>query len=202
MPTVEKEIALSPVLLEDMHLKIEGVTPLLMNKFSDREKQEMVNKQLRKTKQKSARDIELEIEEKIHRLPDETIGFPSSGFKKAMVEAAPYLTGLNMKLAKGCFNILGELVPIEYREQKINEAVVKIGKGRDKIAMVRFRPEFGGWSCILHIRYNVNQISPEQIVNLANLAGFHIGVGDWTPQHNGQYGMFRIAINDKKEKER
>lgn len=187
-----KEVVISPVNLEDMFFGIEGVTPLLMNKFSDREKKDMVDHQTKKTREKKARNIEEEIEEKIHRLSDGTVGFPATGFKKAMTESAPYLTGMNKKLAKGAFFVLGNLVPIEYKKQQINEATVKIGKG---ITMVRFRPEFDGWSCSLHIRYNANQISAEQIVNLANLAGFHIGVGDWTPQHSGQNGMFRVVSN-------
>lgn len=187
-----KEVVISPVKLEDIFLGIEGVTPLLMNKFSDREKREIVDKQMKKTREKKARNIEEEIAEKIHRLPDGRVGFPATGFKKAMTESAPYLTGMNKKLAKGAFFVLGNLVPIEYKEQRINEATVKIGRN---ITMVRYRPEFDGWSCKLHIRYNANQISPEQIVNLANLAGFHIGVGDWTPQHDGQNGMFRVVAN-------
>lgn len=188
------EVALSPVMLENMGIEIEGVTPLLMNKFSDREKKNMLDVQLKKTREKKARDIEGEIEEKIHRLPDGAVGFPATGFKKAMTEASPYLVGMNKKLSKGSFFVLGNLVPIDFEEQKTNEATVRLS-GRGSVAMIRFRPEFNNWSCTLDIRYNANQISPEQIVNLANLAGFHIGVGDWTPQHGGQYGMFKVKTN-------
>jgi len=35
-------------------------------------------------------------------------------------------------------------------------------------------------------------ITPEQVVGLIKLAGFHIGIGGWTPQHHGNYGMFTI----------
>lgn len=195
-----EEITISPVKLEDIYLKLDGVTSLLMNKFSDREKKDMVDKQLKRTKEKKARDINGEIEEKIHRLPDGSVGFPTSGFKKAFVEAAPYLTGMNKKLAKGAFFVLGSLAPIEFKEQIVNEATVRLS-GRGNVAMVRYRPEFVDWSCIVHIRYNANQISPEQVVNLANLAGFHIGVGDWTPQHSGSYGMFEVAVNGGKGNE-
>ncbi len=190
------EIKLSPVKLEAMAIEIEGLTPLLMNRFSDIEKEKILAKQVKKTKEKKARDIEEEISEKIHRLPDGTIGFPSLGFKKAMTEAAPYLTGMNKKLARGAFYVLGDMVPIQFKEQKINTTRVKIAGG---ITTIRFRPEFDSWSCVLNIRYNANQISPEQIVNLANVAGFHIGVGDWTPQHNGQYGMFQVRAHGRKE---
>lgn len=194
----EREVVISPVSVENMYLELKGETPLLMNKFADREKKDMLDKQLKKTREKKARDIEQEVEEKIHRTPDGKPGFPATGFKKAMTESAPYLTGMDKKLAKGAFFILGNLVPIEYEKMVVNEATVKLS-GRGSVSMVRFRPEFVNWSCKLLIRYNANQISPEQIVNLANLAGFHIGVGDWTPQHGGQYGMFKVVANDGKE---
>lgn len=197
---VQKEerrtVSISPVVVEDMCLELKGVTALLMNKFADREKKAMVDVQLKKTQEKKARNIEQEIEEKIHRMPDGKVGFPATGFKKAMTESAPYLTGMNKKLAKGAFLVLGSLVLIKYEKMVVSEERVKIGNG---ITMIRFRPEFVNWSCTLDIRYNANQISPEQIVNLANLAGFHIGVGDWTPQHSGQYGLFKVAVNGGKE---
>jgi len=194
----EEVVRLEPVKLKTISIAIEGITPLLMNKFSDSQKEEMMDKHLHRTKQKAARDIEKEVEERIHRLPDGRVGFPSIGFKKAMVEVAPYLQGMNKKLAKGAFFIKGDLVPIEYDEMVVNEAVVRLS-GAGRVAQVRYRPQFNNWRCVLHIQYNANQISPEQIVNLANLAGFHIGVGDWTPQHDGQYGMFMVAT--KKEED-
>jgi hypothetical protein len=30
-------------------------------------------------------------------------------------------------------------------------------------------------------------------MNLLNTAGFAVGVGEWRPEKDGQYGMFRVA---------
>lgn len=190
----ETVIELDPVQTMHMELKIVGTSPLLMHKFSDSAKADMVSKQIGVTREKKKRDIKTEMEEAIHRLPDGTVGFPASGFKKAMVETAPYLKSMNKKLAKGSFFIMAEsnLVPIEYKEQVQNEATVKLATG---VSMVRYRPEFREWVCVLKIMYNANQLSPQQIINMANVAGFHIGVGEWTPQHDGSYGMFTVATN-------
>ena len=213
-----EEVVISPIQLGNMDLALSGDSSLIMNRFSEREKQAMVNKQTKTTTERKSRNLKEEVYEKIHRLPTGNVGFPVVGFKKAMVEAAPYLTGMNKKLAKGAFLVLGEgndLVPITFdntealnmRGEPIdpglkgmltNVATVKLS-GPGSVSMVRFRPEFTNWSCILHIRYNTSQISVGQIVNLANLAGFHIGIGDWTPQHNGQHGMFHVELNGHKE---
>jgi hypothetical protein len=35
-------------------------------------------------------------------------------------------------------------------------------------------------------------LQPSQIVNLAQLAGFHIGLCEWRPQKKGDYGRFTV----------
>jgi len=172
-------------------LKLKGTTSLLMNKFTDKAKESMVARQVKQTRQKEARDIQSEVEQAIHRMPNGDIGFPSCGFKKAMVEAAVYLDGLDKKLVKGSIQIPGNLIKINFKKQVVNEAVVRLG-GFTRKAMVRYRPEFQEWSCELPILFNSAQISLQQLVQLANTAGFHIGVGEWTPQRSGSYGMFEV----------
>jgi len=187
-------VYISPIDKASFNLKVEGETPLLMHKFSDVSKQGLLDKQAGKSVERHKRtkeEIAKEVEACIHRMPDGKVGFPASGFKKAMVEAATgkLLQGMNGKLAKGSFFIIGNLVPIKYKRQTVNEAIGRIGRN---IPMVVFRPEFDGWSTELLVRYNRSQITVQQIVALANLAGFHIGVGDWRPQCNGTYGMFKV----------
>lgn len=198
MKKTKMEVSVNPIEVKSFDLPLDGVTPLLMNKFSEEAKKEMVDKQtMTGSKEKKARDIDSEVDAAVHLLPDGRVGFPASGFKKSMVEVAPYIDGLNKKLSKGAFFIMAEdndLVPIEFKKQVTNESVVRLS-GVGRVAMVRYRPEFRDWSAKLKIRYNNSQISASQIVALANLAGFHIGVGEWTPQHSGNYGMFEVGGN-------
>jgi len=187
----KKVIQLEPIKIKNMRLDLQGTSPLLMNRFSEKKQQEIIDKQMKKTKQKEARNPQEEVKEKIHYDEDGNVSFPSAGFKKAMVESAPYLEGLDKKMARGSFFIKGQFVPIKYSKMVVNQATVRLS-GMGRVASIAFRPEFRDWSCVLVIDYNSSQISPEQIVNLANLAGFHIGVGEWTPQHSGNFGMFAI----------
>ncbi len=46
---------------------------------------------------------------------------------------------------------------------------------------IRFRPEYRDWSMEFCVVFNSRAISPEQIVNLVNIAGFGIGIGEWRP---------------------
>ena len=176
-----------------MQLRVVGETSLLQEKMSDRIREQLKNIVTGKGKEKNKnRDLDKEVEEKIHRNSKGDVCFPTSGFKKAMVEAAPYLDGLDKKKAKGSFFILGELAPIKYKKMVTNKAVGR-DSGINRAPREIWRPEFQDWSCLLTVKYNEQQITPAQIVELAKLAGFHIGVGSWTPQHSGQYGMFSVA---------
>lgn len=187
------QIKVAPIKIATMNLKIKGETSMLQEKMSEKIREQLKNMVEGKGKEKNKnRDLEQEVKDKIHKNSKGEVSFPTSGFKKAMVEASPYLDGMDKKKAKGSFFILGELVPIKYSKQTVNKAVGR-DSGINRAPREIWRPEFHDWSCILTIKYNENQITPQQIVELAKLAGFHIGVGSWTPQHNGQYGMFTVA---------
>lgn len=194
MATKTQEVSIKPIEIANFDLKIVGITPLLMEKMSNKIREQLKDLVTGKGKEKKkVRNFEEEVKDKIHRDPKGNIGFPASGFKKAMVEAAPYLEGMDKKKAKGSFFIIGDLqgdlVPIKFKRQVTNEAMGR-DSGINRAPREIWRPEFQDWSAVLKIRYNNGQISPNQIVELCKLAGFHIGVGSWTPQHGGSYGQF------------
>jgi hypothetical protein len=56
------------------------------------------------------------------------------------------------------------------------------------------RNAFYDWSCELIIEYNQNNLSAEQIINVLNWAGFHIGVGAFRKERTGNFGAFKVKI--------
>jgi hypothetical protein len=188
----KKSISTDTIQLGEFIAKIKGTTPLLMERMPPETMQGMINKMEGKgADKKKIKDFNAEIENKIHRNEKGEVGFPAGGFKKAMVEAAPYLDDMDKKLARSIV-VVGDLVKINYKSQIINKAIGK-DSGIKKSPRPIWRPQFNDWSCDLLIRYNGKLITPQQIIGLIKLAGFHIGVGGWTPQHNGSYGMFTVA---------
>lgn len=73
----------------------------------------------------------------------------------------------------------------------MRQDMVRVGMGT---ADVRFRGEFTAWATTLSVTYNAKSLSPEQIVNLFNLAGFGVGVGEWRPEKDGSYGRFHVEV--------
>lgn len=140
------------------------------------------------------------------RLRRPRYGFPSVGFKASAVTAGTSVAGLTKVAARQAFHILGEdvdvkgvfegtksrhnLVRILGGAPAMREDTVKVGMGGSDL---RYRGEFADWHARLLVRYNANVLSESQILNLINVAGFAVGVGEWRPERDGMNGMFHVA---------
>jgi len=82
---------------------------------------------------------------------------------------------------------------LEYKEMKSNTSSGR-DSSRNRTPIEITRPMFVGWKCILPVQFDGNVINQEQIINLINYAGWHIGVGAWRPQNMGTYGRFEVDI--------
>lgn len=190
-----------------MEVAVVGDSPLIVHAWSEKAKKEMLDKQMKKAKSaKEAKDPKADFEAAMYRLADGGYGFPSVAFKNAAVAAGTSVAGLTKIQARQAFHILGEdadiqgafegsksrvnLVRIEGGKPSMREDMVRVGMGT---ADLRYRPEFSEWHAKLLVRYNANVLSESQILNLLNVAGFAVGVGEWRPEKDGQYGCFHVA---------
>jgi hypothetical protein len=178
-----------------MKITLVGDSSLICHAWSKKAKEEMLSKQMKKAKQaKEAKDPQRDYEESLYKLPDGGFGFPAVAFKSAAVDACSHIANITKVEARGAFHIMGDMVKIE-GDPNPREDMVRIGMGT---ADIRYRGEFRKWKVQFDVRYNVNVISPEQILNLFNTAGFAIGVGEWRPQKDGSFGMFHVATEGDK----
>ncbi len=191
MKKVEQIIELPRIDVKLMTLRLEGDSPLICHAWSDKAKRVMLDKQMKKARQmKKAKDPKQDFKNSLYPHHDGGYGFPAVAFKAAAVNSCTFLDGVTKVLARGAFHVVGELVKIEGSRPTPREDMVRIAMGT---ADIRYRGEFRKWSVRLQIRYNASVISPEQITNLFNTAGFAIGVGEWRPQKGGSFGMFHVA---------
>lgn len=180
---------------------LNGLSPLIVHKFSEKSRKEIEDKQQKKAK--GAKEVRVPrneylasfymLEGTTPETPDAVYGVPASAFKNAAVDACTFVDGMTKVEARGAFHVIadeGPLVKItDHSAPTMREDTVRIGMGTLDL---RYRPEFAEWSVTLGIRYNHAAISPDQIVNLFNLAGFSIGIGEWRPQRDGMNGMFEV----------
>lgn len=196
----QQAIEIKRLNVKHAEIDLVGDSPLIVHAWSPEARSEMLATQMKKAKgPKKAKDPEADYKGCFYFLPDGTPGFPVIAFKAAAVNAAiRFSDGMKGTEVKGSFHIDGELVPIQGKPQ-MREDMVRVGMGK---ADIRYRPEFKTWRVSLPVRFNADAISLEQIVNLFNLAGFGVGVGEWRPEKDGIYGMFHVATEEDGKKVR
>lgn len=221
MATAKKTelVEIKPIEMCTVEVTLVGDTPLIMHAWSEKAKRMMLEAQQGKAKGKK-KDVKNPVDDFIQSLywltekPDTTgkteeeceelftqavengarFGFPVTAFKQAAISTAYRMGWTKDKMSmRGVFFIdtdFGDMTEIISDSPEMREDMVKIGKG---IADIRYRGELKNWRTTFRIKYNVNgQYSLENILNVLNAGGIVCGVGEWRPEHDGQFGMFHI----------
>ena len=206
---VEKtEVVIPAIDIRLATIKIVGDSPLIMHAWSDKAKQMILDKQMKKAKSKG-HDAKNPVEDFINSMywmsgkptayTEEAFAeaiengakfcFPTTAFKASAVSAA-YRAGVtkNMVTMNGAFHIDGEFTEI-HGIPHIREDMVRIAMGGTDI---RFRGQFDEWSTIFTAKYNAAVLSLEQLINMFNLGGFACGLGEWRPEKGGTFGMYHV----------
>lgn len=189
-------------------ITVVGDSPLIVHKWSEKAKKEILDKQMKKAKTKGheAKDPVADFIDSLYWLDGEPeqkdeagfadavqngarFGFPSVAFKAAAV-AAGYRSGVTKDKVSmnAAFHLDGEYVELQ-GVPEMREDMVRVGMGT---ADIRYRGEFKDWRAIFEVKYNASAISLEQLVNLFNLGGFACGLGEWRPEKGGAFGMFHV----------
>jgi len=218
--TTSAAFVLPPLNRQRIDAVIVGDAPLIVHAWSEKAKKQMLAKQVKKAQMaKEAKDPDADFLQSLYTIKDDGgFGFPSVAIKDAMVTACTSIGGVTKVAARQAFRVVGEqalvngahpglvmrqdLVLILGSEPEMREDMVRIGMGT---ADIRYRGQFWPWCMQLHIVHNADLLSGEQILNLLNVAGFGVGIGEWRPERNGQHGIFHVADSDeikhlKKEK--
>lgn len=201
--TVTEEAIVVPAIdLKVATITLNGTTPLLVNAFGEKSRVEMLEKQMKGAKRaKEARNPQAEYEASLYKMPGtkEKYGVPVGGIKNAAVSACRFVDGVKMTVAKGAFHVLDEtgtgLIPIDGSAPVMDERICRIGTFGNKVAITRFRGRFDKWSVKFKVQYNARMISPAQLVNLFDNAGFAVGLCEFRPEKSGSLGMFEVARN-------
>ena len=183
--------------IETVSFDVFGTQPMIQHKWSEKAKKQMLDKQMKKaTKGREPKNPEQDFYDSLYlcsdgKHPKGPYGFPAVGFKSSAVRAAKQVEGMTMTDAKAWFYVIpddGDLVRIYGPPPVIREDMVKIQQTTD----IRFRGQFNEWRVTLNVRYNMDQISSEQLLNLFELAGFSCGVGEWRMERGGTFGTFTL----------
>lgn len=183
-------IEIPEIRLKQMLVTIEGKTPLITNRFGERARRQIEDKQQKKAKgAREAREPEAEFADALHMLPGGKHGFPAVGLKKALVVAGGRFADEKMTHLRGIINIMSDIIEILGAKPTMRSDMVRLKNG---VASIAYRPQFFPWSMEIPVIYNASMIGSAQLLNLFQIAGFSVGVGAWRPECNGVYGQFVI----------
>lgn len=190
-----------------MLVLIEGISPLVVHRFSDKASKAIKDKHTGRKRPGSleARDPQLEYEEAFHRLENGAPGFPAGGVKSCIKTACADAEGIAMTQAKRLLWVPGQLaktlasgalLEIKNAKPHIREDMVR-QPPKTGTFVPRWRPEFAkGWQIEVPIVIkDTTVISPESVVNLLARGGLQVGIGEGRPEKDGalDLGMFRVV---------
>lgn len=211
----EAVVTIKPLDIKVVPIKIVGDTPLIVHAWSEKAKKMMLDAQTKatKTKAKEARNPMDEFINSMYWLtpvPESTEdafikainngakwGFPVGAIKQAANSAAYRLGWVkNQMELRGSYFLkteYGDMARIEGDAPEMREDMVRIGMGS---ADLRYRAEYKNWMMNMVLQYNASgNLTIEQIINCVNAGGYSVGIGEWRPERDGDFGRFHVEFN-------
>jgi hypothetical protein len=189
-------IQIDQIAVEVLQVPILGTSPLIVHRFSEKAKRQMLDAMQGRKTPKQAKDPEAEYEAAFYRFNDDTYGFPVVAFKAATVEASRHygkdVTKVGLRqfiFMRGEVGRDGQDLARIDGEPRMREDVVRVGRGGTDL---RYRPEFLEWRTILEVVYVTSALTRSSVLSLIDAAGMTVGVGEWRPEKDGTNGTYRI----------
>lgn len=209
----EEEIIIPSIARREVVVSLEGDSPLLVHRWSEKAKKMILDKQTRRAKT-SGHDLKEPVQDFIDSLywisgePEEKneegflqavssgearFGFPTVAFKNAAIDGAYRRGAIPNKVSmRAAFHVFpADLVEIVSDQPPVmREDMVTVGMG---LPDIRYRGQFDHWSAEMLVSYDTALLSLEQLINMFNLGGFACGVGEWRVEKGGTCGMFHVV---------
>lgn len=214
-------VEIRPLEIKQTKIRIVGDTPLIVHAWSEKAKRMMLEAQQGK-KQGKKKAVRSPLDDFVQaaywlttkpEYPDGAdddiitaafdaaieagarFGFPVTAIKQATQAAAYRLNWTKNQMAmRGALFFASDdqgLVEVVSDTPVMREDMVRIGNGA---ADLRYRPQFNNWHIDLDVQYNEQcGISWENMLNSINAAGFMVGLGEWRPEKDGDFGRFHVA---------
>lgn len=204
-------IVIRPLNFQRLQLKIVGTAPFVQARFSYKAMQQMMNKmaagnQAKGKKVREARDFDEDMKGAMHLSTEAWPGIPASAFRNACISACR-LVGYKMTIAK-----MSVFVEADGLDAVDGIPLVRLNGKHERLDMhcrnstgvcdIRIRPMWREWSATLRLKFDADQFSATDVVNLLGRAGEQVGIGEGRPDSRASaglgWGTFRIANEESK----
>jgi hypothetical protein len=206
----EGVIRIDPIKRRTIEFTLSSLSGYMPHRFGDVQRGMIRSKKEgKKTKNESRmRPFEpaQEAEDATYRLADGRPGVPCSTLRNSLVDAAHKDIGIEKTLVRKAIFIIEDgrdrgrpegaaLIALAGSEPIMREDIVRV-PAKTGSADLRYRYFWAEWSLRVRMEYDADLIRPDDILNLAERAGFGVGIGEWRPQKNGEYGRYMLKRDD------
>jgi hypothetical protein len=188
-PKKDDDVVIKAPNLQTAKVLIRGTSPIVTNAFPQKARNaimetQMAGSQSRKGKKRDPKNFDEVYEGACHYSRQGWLGFSASAIRAASISACR-LVGFKMTLAK-----LSIFVVADGFDRVDGTPLVKITKGKPIKHYMHARPELGGidirvrpqweegWEAVLTMRWDADQFSANDVINLLMRVGQQIGVGE------------------------
>jgi hypothetical protein len=208
MATSKEVVTIAPPNFQRIKLTLVGTAPYMQARFSAKAMQAMMAKHeagstSKKGGKKEPRDFDADFKGAMHISEEGWHGVPAAALRNACIDVCR-MAGFKMTHAK-----MSIFVQADGRDSVDGAPLVRLDaplapervdmatRNATGVADIRVRPMWRDWKLHVTFRYDADQFTQTDVVNLIARAGEQVGIGEGRPyskSSNGLgYGTFQIA---------
>lgn len=187
-------------------IRIVGTSPYMQLKFSEKVKNQIMDKQAAgsvssKGSLKKARDFDADFRAAQHVSDEGWNGIPAPAIRNACIDVCR-MVGYKMTHARMSLFVVPDGFDAESGTPLIRidgdppERVDMHVRNATGVVDIRARPVWRNWSAVVTLRFDADQFTTEDVVNLLSRAGMQVGIGEgrnFSKKSNGiGFGEFAV----------
>lgn len=203
----EEVITISAPNFQRVEVTLIGTAPYMQARFSAKAMQAMMAKMAagstaRKGTKRDPRDFDEDFKQAMHISTDGWVGVPAAALRNACIDVCR-MCGFKMTHAKMSIFVeanghdVVDGAPLVRLDAPEPERVDMATRNATGVADIRVRPMWREWRLNVVLRFDGDQFTASDVINLISRAGEQVGIGEGRPyskSSNGLgYGTFKVA---------
>ena len=184
--------------MKSISIEIDGVTPLLLNRFTDKQQMD-ASGSTRATLIGDRGSPQEQAESKLYVGLDGKLMVPQPNLYRAIIDAGIHfkagrtkVTTQKTSLIPACLEINGLEIPIIHRDPWcVDSRPVRIPATGGRILC--HRPVFHDWKLRFTVEIDTEMMSAKLLRDIFDAAGKRVGLGDFRPACKGPFGKFVVT---------
>lgn len=183
-----------------VNVTIEGISPLICNRFTDEAALDATNGKRGSSASRDRGTPMEQAEKKLYYGADgKTLIVPSPNLLSCLIGGGAFfkngrskITTQRSSLIPSCVSIQEAELPIKHREPwTVDIRAVRIPATGGRV--LAYRPIFNDWEVSCTLELDTDELNVKLLRDIVDAAGRKVGLGDFRPSCKGPYGRFAVT---------